>query len=103
MRAHLNDTEVNDASFSSLDSNLIITSGNDGNFKIWDLRDNGYKYIMMGKASDDSLNTSAFNPVNRYMFATAGESTGMIGIWDMRMPEMFTNDLIFHQKQVTSL
>eukprot|EP00352_Strombidinopsis_acuminata_P005590 CAMPEP_0176370576 /NCGR_PEP_ID=MMETSP0126-20121128/24088_1 /TAXON_ID=141414 ORGANISM="Strombidinopsis acuminatum, Strain SPMC142" /NCGR_SAMPLE_ID=MMETSP0126 /ASSEMBLY_ACC=CAM_ASM_000229 /LENGTH=98 /DNA_ID=CAMNT_0017729675 /DNA_START=697 /DNA_END=993 /DNA_ORIENTATION=- len=98
MRAHSNDIEINDAKFSPIDPNLIITSANDGNFKIWDIRDNGYKYNLMGTASDDSLNCSAFNPINRYVFATAGESTGMIGIWDMRMPEMFTNDLIFHQK-----
>jgi len=48
MRAHSNDIEVNEANFSPVDSNLIITAGNDGSFKIWDLRDNGYKYIMMG-------------------------------------------------------
>ena len=96
MRAHSGDTEINDASFSPIDANLIVTSGADGNFKIWDLRDNGYKYIMMGKASDDQLNCSVFNPVNRFLLATAGESTGMIGVWDMRMPEMFINDLIFH-------
>ena len=37
------------------------------------------------------------------MFAVAGEESGMIGIWDMRMPEMVLNDVEHHDKQVTAL
>ena len=37
------------------------------------------------------------------MFAVAGEESGMIGIWDMRMPDMVLNDVQHHTKQVTAL
>lgn len=37
------------------------------------------------------------------MLASAGEESGLIAIWDTRMPEMFLNDLQFHSKQVTCM
>jgi len=78
-----------------------VTAGNDGLFKVWDIRDNGYKCALQGKGSDDALNVATFNNVNRHLIAAAGEESGMVGIWDMRMPTMFLNDLAFHTKQVT--
>ena len=100
MQAH-GDTQVNDARFSPVDPHLLVTAGNDGFFKIWDLRNNGYKCSIQGKSSDDALNTASFNSVNRNLLVAAGEETGMVGVWDARMPTMFLNDLSFHSKQVT--
>jgi len=41
--------------------------------------------------------------VNPNLIAVGGEESGLIGIWDMRMPQMVINDLSHHSKQVTSL
>lgn len=82
---------------------MLITSGSDGFFKIWDMRDCGYKPVLTGQGSDNELNCAQFNNVNKFMFAVAGEASGMIGIWDMRMPEMVLNDVEHHDKQVTAL
>lgn len=57
----------------------------------------------MGQGSDDELNCATFNSVNWNMFAVAGEHTGMVGVWDTRMPDMVLNDLVHHSKQVTGL
>ena len=50
----------------------------------------------MGQGSDDELNCATFNSVNWNMFAVAGEQTGMVGVWDTRMPDMVLNDLVHH-------
>ena len=49
------------------------------------------------------MNCAVFNNINQNIFAAAGESTGMIGVWDMRMPDMVLNDVQYHKKQVTAL
>ena len=48
---------------------------------------------MLGQGSDNEINCASFNNVNKFMFAVAGEESGMIGIWDMRMPDMVLNDV----------
>lgn len=82
---------------------MFATAGSDGVFKIWDIRDAGYRHQLLGHASDNDLNCVTFNNVNRFLLACGGEDTGMIGVWDMRMPNMCINDLQFHKKQVTSI
>lgn len=92
------DATINDAKFSPLNPYLIVTSGSDGYFKVWDTRDCGYKTVMVGHGSDNELNCATFNNVNPNMLAVAGEESGLIGIWDLRMPQMCINDLSHHTK-----
>ena len=96
--AHGYGNTVNDVKFSNIDPDLFVTAGSDGFFKIWDLRDCGYKSTLMGHASDNDLNCASFNHVNRFLIACGGEETGLIGVWDLRMPNMCINDLTYHKK-----
>lgn len=52
MNAH-GDSQINDAKFSPLDPNTLVTSASDGLFKVWDLRDRGYKSNLQCSASKD--------------------------------------------------
>jgi|LakMenEpi03Aug12_release.lakeMendotaPanAssembly.Ray.scaffolds.fasta_scaffold217369_3 WD40 repeat protein len=52
MNAH-GDNQVNDAKFSPLNPNYLVTAGSDGFFKVWDLRDNGYKHSFKCSSSKD--------------------------------------------------
>jgi len=84
--------------FSPLDPNILITTGSDGKFKVWDIRDCGYRSLLTGEGSDNDLNCATFNNVNKNLFACGGEDTGLIGVWDLRLPKMCINDLSHHSK-----
>ena len=49
------------------------------------------------KASEDELLCASFNQFEENIFATGGERSGIINIWDMRMPKTFLNDLNYHK------
>lgn len=100
MNAH-DDWQINDVKFSPLNRNLLVTSGQDGFFKIWDLRDKGYKCNLQCKSSTDDLNCSSFNNVNPNLLVAAGEQSGAISVWDLRMPQTSINTVTFHKGQVT--
>jgi WD40 repeat protein len=71
---------INDVKFGP-DGNLLISTADDGHFKIWDLRTDTRKFTMAYKAvSDDgeSLCVGQFNPINANVFAVAGSSSGEI-------------------------
>ena len=95
--------KINDVKFSPLETNILVTSGSDGYFKIWDMRDCGTRSILSCQASDDELNCATFNNINRNLLAGGGEESGLIGVWDIRMPQMVINDLSHHTKQVTNI
>ena len=101
MDAH--EDSINDAKFSPLNKNWIVTASSDGFFKLWDLRDRGYKSTLKCSASKDQLNCATFNNVNQHLLLTAGEESGSISIWDLRMPESSINTVSFHKAQVTSV
>lgn len=84
MNAH-GDNQVNDAKFSPLNPNYLVTAGSDGFFKVWDLRDNGYKHSFKCSSSKDQLNCATFNNVNPFLIVAAGEESGAISVWDLRM------------------
>lgn len=89
---------INDAKFSPLNSNMIITASDDSHYKIWDVRNlRDKKFVHCYKASEDDLLTATFNNFDENIFATGGESTGMINIWDLRMPKTYINDLNHHK------
>ena len=90
--------DINDARFSPLNHHLLVTSGSDGHFKVWDLRDNGYKSSLSVQASDNELNVCTFNNLNPYLVATGGDSDGSIAIWDLRKASALLNDLEFHKQ-----
>ena len=82
----------------------MISTADDGHFKIWDLRRaEGQKFTMTFKAAEDSLCVGSFNPINEHLFAVAGEESGNISVWDMRMPADAINHFIHHSSQVTLL
>ena len=72
----------------------MVSTSDDGHFKIWDLRTK--KFSLAYKAADDSLCAGQFNPLNEHLFAVAGDSSGNVGVWDLRMPACALNELIFH-------
>ena len=68
----------------------MISTADDGHFKIWDLRqtkssgNNGF--TLTYKVAEESLCVGQFNPINEFIFAVAGDSNGNISVWDTRMP-----------------
>jgi WD40 repeat protein len=82
---------------------LLISTSEDGHFKIWDLRKPTTEFVMAYKDSEDSLCIGQFNPINPNIFAVAGDQQGQIAIWDMRMPKDSIHGFYHHNKQVTLL
>lgn len=58
---------VNDVKFSPHEAhggNLLISTSDDGHFKIWDVRKPTTEFVMAYKDSEDSLCIGQFNPIN---------------------------------------
>ena len=51
----------------------------------------------------DSLCAGQFNPINPNIFAIAGDSTGLIQVWDIRMNYEAIHNFQYHSQQVTVL
>ena len=95
---------VNDVMFSPCNHNVLGTASDDGHYKIWDLRTlSSGNFTHTFKASEEDLLCISFNNHNEHIFATGGESTGVIKVWDLRMPRTFLNDLNFHQDKVNCI
>jgi WD40 repeat protein len=88
---------INDIKFSNLNANLFGTASDDHHYKLWDLRE-PQKFIHCYSASDDDLLVISFSHHDEYLFATGGEQSGCIHIWDTRMPKHFINDLLYHKQ-----
>jgi len=95
------DYQINDVKFSPLNLNLLVTSGSDGFFQLWDLRDRGYKCSLSCKSSETELNCASLNNVNPYLIVAAGDESGAISVWDVRLPQTSINTVNFHKSQVT--
>lgn len=94
-------SSINDIKFSPANTNLLISVSDDSNYKIWDIRNlKSNAFIHCNKASEDDLITGTFNNFDEYIFATGGEASGMINIWDLRMPKTYLNDLNYHKATV---
>jgi histone-binding protein RBBP4 len=96
---------INDVKFSNLNPHLFGTASDDGHYKIWDFRSlkDGNTFVHCYQASEDDLLVLSFNHTNEHLFATGGEQSGMIQVWDLRMPRNYINDLIYHKGPVTQL
>lgn len=44
-----------------------------------------------------------FSQLNEFLFATGGESSGIIKVWDLRMAKEFINDLHYHKQPVMQI
>ena len=98
--------QVHDVKFSVHDEhggNLLISTSEDGHYKIWDIRNSPQSFTHAFKASEDSLCVAQFNPINANLFAIAGDSSGQIQVWDMRMQKQAINLFDDHKSQVTVL
>ena len=100
---------INDIKFNPVNPALFITASDDGHFKVWDVRkcqqgdQQSSSFVQTYKASDEELLCASFNCFDEHLFATGGENSGIINIWDMRMPKTFLNDLNFHQGKVMQI
>lgn len=90
---------INDVKFSNLNPNMLGTVSDDSHFKLWDMRDLG-NFTHTFKASDDDLLVIGFNHFNEHLFATGGEKSGILHVWDTRMPKTCINDLNYHKGPV---
>jgi len=96
---------VNDVKFSGHPAhggNVMISTADDGHFKVWDMRDTS-RFTMTYKSAEDSLCVGQFNPINENLFVVAGDSSGNICLWDMRMQLGALHEFCHHSKQVTLL
>ncbi|CDW78759.1 histone-binding protein rbbp4-like [Stylonychia lemnae] len=93
---------INDLKFSPLNQNLYGTASDDHHFKLWDVRA-PLQFLHCYKASDDDLFVISFNYDNEYVFATGGEKSGALHVWDMRMAKHYINDLYHHKAQVNQI
>ena len=95
---------INDLKFSphiNHGGNLLISSSDDGYFKIWDHRVSQKQFVFSYKSGEDSLCVGQFNPINEHIFAVSGDSSGEIQVWDLRMPKQEINRFCHHSQQVT--
>lgn len=81
---------------------MFGTASDDCHYKLWDVRDTS-KFTHTFKASDDDLLVIGFSHFNEYLFATGGEQSGIVNVWDMRMPKTFINDLNYHKSYVNQI
>ena len=87
---------IHDVKFSTHEQHgghLLISTSEDGHFKIWDVRNDAKNFTHAFKAGEDSLCVGQFNPINENLFAVAGDSTGQIQVWDLRMTQQAINIL----------
>jgi histone-binding protein RBBP4 len=93
---------INDVKFSNLNPNLFATVSDDSHFKLWDTRSLKI-FTHTYQASDDQLLVVGFSHFNEHLYATAGEESGMILVWDLRMTRNAINDLNYHKGAVNQL
>ena len=55
---------------------MLISTADDGHFKIWDLRTNNFTFAH--KASDESVCVGTFNSLKPNLFVVGGDSSGEI-------------------------
>ncbi|EMR09093.1 hypothetical protein PNEG_02438 [Pneumocystis murina B123] len=86
---------VNRLAFNHLTGYWLLSGSQDGNIKLWDLRDrNGTsKYTMHGKA--ESVRDIQFNPNSVSEFVAAFEN-GTIQLWDIRKPNIYERKINAH-------
>jgi len=93
---------INDIKFSNFHPSVFGTASDDHHYKLWDMR-NPKGETHCYSASDDDLLVISFSHHNEFLFATGGEQSGCLHVWDMRMPKTFINDLLYHKQQVNQI
>ena len=75
--AHVeNINDVRFATHPSYSEHMLISTADDGHFKIWDLRTNNFTFAH--KASDESVCVGTFNSLEPNLFVVGGDSSGEI-------------------------
>ena len=82
---HGHSEAAEDVRFHPYRSDILATAGDDGCWKLWDLRDglSSAKCSVNGAHGGREVNTVTFSPVWEYCLATGG-SDGKILVWDLR-------------------
>lgn len=96
------DNHINDLKFNQKNVNILVSVGDDSNAKIWDVRamqksQNSYK------CSNNEINAVCFSPATEHMFATAGDSSGIVQVWDLRMMQNCIIDFLHHKESANVL
>lgn len=96
------ENHINDLKFNHQNGTTLISVGDDSQAKIWDTRamdraQNSYK------CSQDEINAVCFSPATEHMFATAGDSSGIVQVWDLRMMRKAIIEFLFHKESANVL
>lgn len=75
--------QVNRLAFNPADGRLLLSASQDGNVKLWDLRERKSRSTFQGKS--EAVRDVQFNAANAVEFAAAYEN-GSIQRWDYRKP-----------------
>ncbi|KAF8462527.1 WD40-repeat-containing domain protein [Kalaharituber pfeilii] len=80
---HEHHRQVNRLAFNPADGRLLLSASQDGNVRLWDLRDKKSRFTFQGKS--EAVRDVQFNAGNAVEFAAAFEN-GSIQRWDYRNP-----------------
>ena len=77
---------VQDVAWHPIERNLLFSSGDDGTYKIWDIRSSSSPQIdNLTAGGGKPLNSIAVNKYHPELFATGGEEQDVV-LWDTRNP-----------------
>ena len=73
---------MEDVAWHCKDPNLLGSVGDDKCIILWDIRQPKPLHVVKD-AHDGDINSIAFNPMNKHLFAT-GSADKTVALWDMR-------------------
>ncbi|CUS13561.1 unnamed protein product [Tuber aestivum] len=85
--------QVHKVAFNPADGRLLLSASQDGNVKLWDLRERGSRLTFKGRA--DAVRDVQFNAWNAVEFAAAFDN-GTIQRWDYRKDSLYERSLSAH-------
>ena len=91
--------EVTDFTFSN-DDKCFITSGGDGQVKLFDLRDLKTSFQIYQTSDDTAISGVSFNPNNSNLISVRTDNSPLIGVIDVRQTKKLY-DITFHTKDLT--
>lgn len=90
---------IQDVAWHPHDPTVLAACGDDSTVFFYDTR--LAQSVASFQASKQEVNTIAFNPVEKYLFAT-GSSDNTVALWDYRNLSMPLHSLVGHKGEVYS-